>query len=410
MAGLDMGVGPDQSGFWGTWGAAPGFEQQQMDMLRQNALRVDTQGKETDTRKKEFELSNEQLTQQLLREVAGEMPAQRTDQSQAAPLERGANILLRSGIWKPAKDLANTASNIRRREAASVASMSSAAVNELDAIKKEAVLYDSLMQDANDQASFDAANTIFNGMGYVSPHAGKTFTPELKKAIQAQAIDAKDRAQQAITEAEYAGRNRNRQSQIDHRKFLQNFDEWLKRQRARQQLLKDKVGGDMKAPNNAEVSSTSALLKQQFFPGLNVANDMTQAERDSLADGSRAIASRAKELMRQNQGLSWDIAQQRAMSEMAEDWVKDSSTLDKFNPFSREKTIFKHAGKTPGTALPLPGPDKKSTMIKDRWYKTSRGPLQWSGTGFRQPVAAPAGGVDLESGADLDEDEDDTDE
>ena len=404
-----MGVGPDQAGFWGTWGAAPGFEQQQMDMLRQNALKVDTRGREVDTKKKEFELGNEQLMQHLMQQAAGQPQEPSVGRSQAAPMERIADIALRSGLWKPAKELANTASNIRRREAASVASLSSAAVHELDARKKEAVLYDSLMQGVEDQAGFDTANTVFSGMtGMQSPHAGATFTPELKETIQTQAIDAKDRAQQAITATEYASRDRNRQSQIDHRKFLENFDEWLKRQRERQKLLKDKVGGDMKAPNNAEVSSTSALLKQQFYPGLNFASDLTQAEKDSLADGARAIASRAKELMRQNQGLSWDIAQQRAMSEMAEDWVKNPSALDKFNPFARDKTVFKHAGKTPGTAIPVAA--SKDKMVKDRWYKTSRGTLQWSGTGFRQPVAASAAGGDTAEDAGLDENEDDTDE
>lgn len=386
-------------------GAAEGFNQAQGDQqkLLLGLGRIAMQPAQfrkvnAEAAKLESAVEQDRLMSQLASKVMGESqggtPGER--RSTASPFEKLSEISMRSGLWGQSMKLSNLSSQMRQREATEVASLSRAEVNSLTAQRKELETLEGFLSAATDQASWETGNTLFAAMtGKPSPYANTPYSAEAQADLTKMSMLAKDRLQNLAITSEYGSRDKNRQSQIDHRAFLERMAERRLQLDRDREARRNKDGAD-KAPSTAEVNATTALVMNQIYPGVAL-DKLDPLEKTSITNGARALVSRAKALMKDNRALTWDQAQQQALTESrtAGDWQKKENLL------TRDNTYFKGAGKTAETAAPMPA--KKTELVKDRFYTNARGQIgQWTGTGF-SAVAAPAG--DGNTGDD-DEDED----
>lgn len=322
-------------------------------------------------------------------------------QSMSVPYWRMSEIAGRSGNVEQSRRLAATASQVMVREANTGNAMANRDRHILDTQMKRIGLLEGVLSQATDQASFDAGNALFGVQtGIPSPYSGMVYNKEMVKQLTDSLIPAKDRVRNSILQNEYDSRDRNRDSQISHRDFLENHLSTMEDiARAREgRLAKTGVNKPLAAPSKAETDAATALVKTQMFPNLqgDKADPNYLQTLETINAGAKDVAATAKAMLRDNPALDWNTALQRALTEsiQAGDW----QTVAAGGAFLRKpRQSFRGGGHTAATAMPLPAgtsvDEVRKQMQPGKFYLDPRThqPLgQWTGTGF-SPLAVDTG-------------------
>lgn len=200
--------------------------------------------------------------------------------------------------------------------------------------------------------------------------------PEVIQMLRDQAISAKDAANLTIREMDLESKEFDRANRAAERRRANALAEAKLRETNRHNEVMEKQGGEdaANAPTSAERASVDAVIINEVFGG-------TPPKGRSLAAlnaGVTAVASRAKQLVKETRGLSWDAAVTQAVveSQAAGDWNTEDDSW-----FGEDTRTFDGKGKTPQTAMPVP--ESQDKVKVGRYYIMPDGtPAKWDGSNF----------------------------
>lgn len=277
----------------------------------------------------------------------------------ASNMDRIAGLAAQTGNLALAEKYATAGSNIRYKDT-EIKKM------QQDTLIKNLNLFGSLMDQVNDQQSWQKANATYQFLtGKPSPYAQMPYDPAQIDSVKTGVLNAKERA---LREAAIARRDATEATE-------------------QERLTRIPL---IKAQTNLANERADALAKKGTLPlkpaNLKAVTDLMTADfpaamPEELRLRGREIAERAGALLRQNQGMTESEAVTTAYKE-----AKDGGKLAGLKPISPR----------PGTAtsnplkIPMDGdgkPDKsqmKVNMVYDGIGPYAGKKLMWTGTGFKE--------------------------
>lgn len=216
------------------------------------------------------------------------------------------------------------------------------------------------------------------------------FHPQAAAMIRQRALSVKDQAaldyQQQQEQRIQA--NADRTASIQMQKLA--WDKQKFKEEQRQKALNEKTGKAATAPNKDELNSVEASVANLIFNG-KVPKEIGGGGEESPSyraykAGIQQIAANAKQMVRDNKGLSWEAAVSRAtlQSKTQGDW--DITTDSSWFGDDETQATFNGLGKQPEDALPIPMANDKpdmSSLKKGRWYLSPTGKKgRWNGKSF----------------------------
>jgi len=225
----------------------------------------------------------------------------------------------------------------------------------------------------------------------VSQFKNIPFHPAAAALIRQRAISVKDQATLDLQ----AQQNQRLQANSDRDASLRmqrlSFDKYVETQRQRERIQDKKTGKEATAPNTDELKSAETSVSNLIFngkPPSQLEDGEDSPNYIAYKAGIQSIAANAKQMVRDNKGLSWDAAVSRAtlLSKTQGDW--DIQTDKSFFRSDTTTTTFNGQGKQPEDAIPMPvtqdnKPDPSQLKV-GRWYisPTNGKTGKWNGRSF----------------------------
>jgi hypothetical protein len=327
------------------------------------------------------QLHNQSMAMQLaeqarMSQLAQQEAAQGAGKSPADQLEAMANLALKSGFTASGSKMATDAAGIRLKQAQTIAAGSKSFQAQATAAKTELNMADSLLSGVNDQASWDAANSLYESMtGRQSPFKGVPYNPAMIAQLQQATLTMKDRLHLKIEEMNAQTRAASAEGAQSFRNFREGYlaqDLALRRERETRLSKPGGKNADIGAPVKSEVDHADALLKEAF-------PDLPDSER---TNASYTVAARAKAIRKTTPGMDADTAMQRAITESRGQFktLNDSYKILGMDVpgTGHEVTHFTHPGMPtapqPGkSAMALPPNPTAQTLKGGQAYKLPGG-------------------------------------
>jgi len=372
------------------FGSAGGTSAAYSDMQRlatTEGIKAQTQGQQIQNQAGQMELQEHAQMQALMRQQAGK-PGE-NDKPMAERMEDMAKLAYSAGLTTQGAKMAGDAAALRLKQAQTVHAQSQTLHEQASAAKDQLTMVEKLLGGVTDQASWDAANSLFKSMmGKQSPYEGMEYNPAFVAQLQQQTLSLKDQIDLGIKKYNAETQRRNSDSNASFREFRKGYmnDEMALR-RDREDRLR-KGGGktaDVGTPVKAELDHASDLI-QQAYPDL---------PQDEINNAAFSIASRARAIRKSTPGMDADSATQRALKE-----ARDSGQFQTLNdnykfmglPIPGTSKSTTHFGKTGkgGASDPGSSPDKPIDTIppspKDRkvgaYYSHGGKVYKWAGNGW----------------------------
>jgi hypothetical protein len=341
------------------------YLQDKADFYKAGAYTVnslaDTALKQQQTEKLKLDNEEEKLWSELMRKatvpgagpagaVAGGKPA-----SLANNFDRFATMAMEAGFPERAKKLAESASLIRQREASAVSSETTAKLNQLKIVRENAELEGQLFGGVTDESSWVRANALYQFQtNRRSPYADVEYSPEVVGQIKASALSEKERTENEAKRLTREATDKYRSSR------LRQHDEDLRLKRARtaleeareRRLARD--GGGKGAAGAPTPEEKAEAKRQMKLSGIKL-EEILPESRDSAAF---AIASRARELQRENRALGRAEAVQQAFQEAVKNGDLEIETVEK-GLFSKNERRFRGKGEGPVAPKAAPAAPKE---------------------------------------------------
>lgn len=263
-----------------------------------------------------------------------------------------------SGLVTQAQTLAKTAAELRSKEASTLSAQTTARVNQIKEVKERSQLMGQLFGGATDEASWNRANALFTFQtGKESPFAGVPYSQELANSIQQQSLEMKERldlAEKKLSREALADYRGARLSQHDASNSI--AQERLKLEREREARL-------AKAGGKGTVGAATTEEVREVKRRMELANiDTKGIDAASLNSTAFTVASRARELQKENPALGRAQAIERAFIEAQENGDLATATTGQTEVLGMKfggKTQFKR--KEPTEKIELP-PAAKSAL------------------------------------------------
>lgn len=314
-------------------------------------------------------------------------------ETRAAALRRGAEIMFAGGAVDRGTKMLEAADKIQKSEDDLLNSQVTREQNKLESQLKTADLTYRYIGTAKNQSEYDAGRDfVLNNDAFSDEDKDwirklpKIFDPEITRFMADKAIAAKDAAQLALTARGRDQQDRNMNETAAYRASLLAQRQAIHDETIRQKELDRKGGKSASAPNGGEIKSAEAAVVSQVFNG-----EAPDEDNPAFKAGAQAVAARAKEKVRDNPALNWNVAVAQAVMESKAngDWkaVRNYRGLPGTKLFDTKGTTsiegFEKKGLTADKAVPLPprGTKPETGII----YITSRGKAVWNGTSF-EPV------------------------
>lgn len=206
------------------------------------------------------------------------------------------------------------------------------------------------------------------------------WSPELTNYFRSKALSIKDQASLALTERGHSRQETALNNTEAYRKQLIALNNANLEERRKEAARKAKADGPSvsSAPTGPERDSayTAILQNVKIFNG--VAPNKGTPERTALDSMTDDVASRAKQLVKENKGLLFNEAIEQAVgeAELAGDFAILEPAEEGFLGFGAKpaKTDYKRRGKDAKNPLPLPS--SKAELIPGRYYKSADGTVE----------------------------------
>lgn len=320
--------------------------------------------------------------------------------SQATPLERIGRRMIDMGAVNRGAEYLKAGIDIRKKEDEMLTAKETREKTRLDNIISTASIVSKTIGVARNESEWryglaqlkkmpDVVKIL--GEDQFAALEGMEFDPDVVKYFNDQAMTAKERAD---LDLRAMGEQRQQRAAIElaeYRSSLLDINNANLDERRRENDLKRKEGGAKAdtGPTEAQVKSAKAAVANVIFQG-KVPPKESQ-EYVAFEAGAQSIAARAQAMVRENKGLTWNEAVQRATTESqaAGDWSTLKVLMDhKFLGVRYRQTTeergrqFKDRGSNPLDAIPMPA--SKNQLKTGAYYITSRGIAKWNGSAFEK--------------------------
>lgn len=190
--------------------------------------------------------------------------------------------------------------------------------------------------------------------------ANLEYSPKLVKAMQEGTMTALQKAKLRISEEDLKSKDLARRSRVQHERWIENMDNFRKRETIRQEVRASKAG-DPLTPPNADIKVGADYVLSRY-------PDMTKEE---ARDKGKDLAIAARKIMKGNPALSGSEALGRAYIEMKRTGAFAAATL----------------GSRPASAMALPS--SESELKDGKYYITAQGIRKHLGGGKFGPEISP---------------------
>ena len=320
--------------------------------------------------------------------------------SQATPLERIGRRMIDMGAVNKGAEYLKAGIDIRKKEDEMLTAKETREKTRLDNIISTASIVSKTIGVARNESEWRYGLAQLKKMPDVikilgedqfAALEGMEYDADVVKYFNDQAMTAKERAD---LDLRAMGEQRQQRAAIElaeYRNSLLDINNANLDERRRENDLKRKEGGAKAdtGPTEAQVKSAKAAVANVIFQG-KVPPKESQ-EYVAFEAGAQSIAARAQAMVRENKGLTWNEAVQRATTESqaAGDWSTLKVLMDhKFLGMRYRQTTeergrqFKDRGSNPLDAIPMPA--SKNQLKTGAYYITSRGIAKWNGSAFEK--------------------------
>lgn len=258
---------------------------------------------EIEVAKGELELEQERKFTQLLTDPGAGMDAAASGKpvSVESTLDNLAVRAANAGLVDRASTLAKNAADIRSKKQTALNQQTQAELNKYRAIVTQTEAMGQLLGGVTDQQSWEAANAQWSIMtGQPSPFADIPYNPKVVKQLNDASLSAKERAMLKMRETEQAATIEYRKRMIANSEARTDIADRRATAAADVARNKEKAGGKtavIPAPTKQDIEE---VQRQMRLEGI----DTSKISGDSLRSTAAAIASRARELQRDNKALN----------------------------------------------------------------------------------------------------------
>ena len=293
-----------------------------------------------------------------------------------------------------AEQFSTNAENIRNSQAQAQQKQSAMQLASMNAQAKALSVTAQMFSGVNDQASYDRTRMQIMSDPEMPQSARQAiaslpdkYSPAIVDHMVTQGQTISQKIQNDIRERQLQERIRNDQA----KQATDDIKARTAQARAEADIAhknsQQKVGAQNKVPNAADLGAATQATKEVFGEGADINSDDFKAARMS-------IASRGLQIMRDNRSVNADQAfamaaqEAKANGEIEEktipatyETILDKNLWEK-TPASK-KTTFSHKGESSGNAIDFTG-QSKDQLVPGKYYNTSNGVLQWTGTGWKK--------------------------
>lgn len=303
--------------------------------------------------------------------------------SQADYNDRMAQRLAAQGYPNLANAAWNQAATARENALKLAASNNSQLAGNLKNMQTQAELVGQHMQGVTDQDSYDQAINQMAAEGMPKQELdilrNHPYDPNFVNQLVTHASTVGQMAAQKLDALKIQSTNDWHEQELAQRQKLENQREAAAAARQASMERNAKNGAVVTAPTSADLDAASAAVRQTLYQGAKAPDE----DKDMVNSLTNDVASRAKQLVRQNRGMDMSTASYQALQELqVSGQLKRVTTNTKtfMHPFTGEdetSNSYNPKGITAKDAMKDPG--SPSQRVVGRWYQTPQGPRQWLG-------------------------------
>lgn len=225
------------------------------------------------------------------------------------------------------------------------------------------------------------------------------WSPELQGYLRERALGIKDSANLALNERRTANAETATENARRNAEALRAIGQGRLEEQRRANDIREKADGNNvgKAATPAEVNTAKAAIINTIedFRGFSLGKDDQDSDvARALNHAAQDIVGRAKVLVDQNKGTTFDTAIEQAImeSEAAGDFNVIKETVRSGFLWRKSEEIptdikYRRRGTTANNPAPLPEGNSATIagkLVKGRYYQTPMGVLKWTGTDFER--------------------------
>lgn len=308
------------------------------------------------------------------------------DEDPADPLSVIGKVMIMGGAAEKGSEYLKASAEIRKKNADIQNDRVLAEQRRLENIIKGADIVARQLGYSRNQAEWDAALDALDGImepENIQALRNQGYNPDAAAFYREKAISAADMARNQLTQnaQDHARRVATDVSARDREKIeLQTArDAETKRHNLATEKNAGKNANPTGAPSPQDLASAHATLKNMVFPDVKLSKDQYgRTKDDEFEAATQYVASRAKEILKNDPSASWDTAVRRAVLEgqAKNAFGVERGTKRWFSKDDPDKTKFE------SEKIAAPLPSQKSQLKKGTTYITSRGRAVWNGTAF----------------------------
>lgn len=307
--------------------------------------------------------------------------------SRTAPLDVLADVYMKGGSPKKGMDFLKAASEIEKREDEIKSAQFTRRKTSIETYAKTASLVGQMLGNAQNQSEWDYGLAQLGQNPEIIEVLGEEnyaklqeigYDPDVVKYVGEQAMTQYQRASMDATATNRARLADNADARLRNSERMVQISQQRADDAARAQALKGpkaKEGKSAEVPSKQETDAVQSALVQEVFGGKPPATESKVA----IKAGAYSIASRAKQILKQDQSLDWETAVNRAILESKANGEWDAGEDNLIMP--DKPAAFRSKGGKADTPLSVP-PDPTS-LRKGMFYSLPDGRVgKFNGTGF----------------------------
>lgn len=322
------------------------------------------------------------------------------DDSKGAPLEQLGSMMIAGGAVKRGMEFLKGGVEIRKKESELLNDVETRNKNRLDNIMTVGNLFSQTLGTARNQSEWEygikqmesrpEAIEIFGRENFEALKK-MDYDPNVATFLNEKAMSAIDRARLELSQQTNDREERNALDLAQYRRTTLEISKGNLDARRHEQEYKEKTDGKgaASAPNEAEVKAAKASVANLILDG-KVPNkdDVGYAAFEA---GAQDIASRAKQMVKENKGLDFNAAITRATIESKTDGDWQAMTPEDDRGFisklvgkdaPEEVPNAKFRGRGAKALDPIEMPKSKAELKQGSYYVTARGVARWDGSKF----------------------------
>lgn len=327
------------------YGAPAGIDLAQFDIQRQAASNLDLATGQVKLKQAQIALQSQERMMQYLSHMAGQNGQSGQDGSPGSMADEFYTLsqyAAQSGLTKEASEYARVGSTLEKNSA-SIEKM------HFDRQLKEMNLFANLLDNVNDQASWNRANAAFMlETGQTTPWARMPYSPQLIQKLRDGVLSQKDRMTIASQRAKIKY-DQSMERYHEHELELKKDSNRIAEERNK---TREKNGGKQKDMTSEAMKQITNLIISDYGAG---------AGKTNIALYARPIAERAAEILKKNPSLQLSEAASQAYQEAKADGELGGMSPQPHNKGTRDN--------------PLPMPQDLSTLQDNMYYRGKNGEL-----------------------------------